>query len=188
MHQAGGVARLSRAWPRRHRSRRAPRHGLDLVAARFRCGAGRSGRVGHLSLSTEISSNAGTAWQRRDRCLLRVARASRCGDIATRCGSRNRTAAPVRARRRHSATGASTRSARLESSTRSTRAPARSCGRERRGRNRHEDPIWGFSSSPLVVGDVVVVAASGKLRRTTSRPASRAGSVRRRLQATARPS
>ena len=39
-------------------------------------------------------------------------------------------------------------------------------------------PDWGFASSPLVVGDVVIVAASGRLAAYEPPPASRAGSAR----------
>ena len=57
--------------------------------------------------------HAGAARRRRDRRRATACRpASRCGGIAIRCASRSRTAAPVRAQRRPSATAASTRSAR----------------------------------------------------------------------------
>ena len=41
-------------------------------------------------------------------------------------------------------------------------------------------PGWGFSGSPLVIGDLVIVAASGPSPPTTSPPASRAGPARSR--------
>ena len=69
------------------------------------------------------------------------------------------------------------------SSTRSTRATARSSGRATsRPRPKKQIPMWGFSSSPLVVGDMVVVAAAGKLAgyRPRHRQAALARSERRR--------
>ena len=62
------------------------------------------------------------------------------------------------------ATVASTRSARPESSTRSTPSAAPWCGRATSAADAGAKmPMWGFSSSPLVVDDVVIVAAGGKL-------------------------
>ena len=50
-----------------------------------------------------------------------------------------------------------------------------------------ETPGWDFTGSPLVVDNVVVVAALGRLAAYDILPAIRAGSVRRAAAATARP-
>ena len=83
---------------------------------RSRCGAGRSDRAGRPSRSTATSSTPrSSAVTTRSSPATGCPPASRCGDTATRSGSGSRMAAPVRARRRPSATVASTRSVRPES-------------------------------------------------------------------------
>ena len=83
---------------------------------RSSCGAGRSDRAGRPSRSTATSSTPrSSAVTTRSSPATTRPPASRCGDTATRPGSGSRMPAPVRARRRPSATVASTRSVRPES-------------------------------------------------------------------------
>ena len=107
----------------------------------------------------------------------------------TRRGSTSRTAAPVRAGRRRSAAAASTRSGATGIVNALDAAQRRSrCGRATpRPTPARRIPDWGFPSSPLVVDDLVIVAASGTAGGVRHRrPASRAGSARTAGGATAR--
>ena len=114
--QTRGLAWLSRTRSRQRDSRRADRDGLVAVAADRRRGAGRSARAGRPSPSTAtLSTRRSSAAATRSSPVTGWTPASRCGGIATRRDSGNRTPAPVRAARRRSATVASIRSVRPES-------------------------------------------------------------------------
>ena len=90
--------------------------------------------------------------------------ARRCGSIATGRGSGSRTAAPVRAARRRCTTAASTRFG----ATGILNVLDEATGGVIWSRNAGTDsdtkiPDWGFSASPLLIDDLVIVAAAGKL-------------------------
>ena len=160
----GRVAGLPRAGPRRDRARHphrdrlerdapgravAPRRRAGLVVVRRRrqsrlhAGAARRGRGGRVL--RRVDRRAGVA-PSRPRALLGIERRrgpARHADAERRPRLRaRRHRHRQRARRRD-------RGARLVA--------------QRRHRHRREAPDWGFSGSPIVVDDLVVVAVSGAL-------------------------
>ena len=130
-----------------------------------RSGTGRSGPGGRRLRSAEICSTRRSSEARTRSCRATgSATASRCGVIETRCVSGSRTAAPApRATPTLSggrvyAFGATGLLNVLDASN-----GARVWSRDVASDADKKVPMWGFSSSPLVLGDLVVVAASGKL-------------------------
>ena len=84
------------------------------------------------------------------------------GRTRTQCGTKTTKAAPVRGRRRPSRPDESSRWRAPASSTASMPGRAkRQWSRDIAADAGTKPPLWGFSSSPLVIGDLVVVFACG---------------------------
>ena len=104
------VAGLSRTRSRQRHSRRANQHRLvGIAAGRDVAPADRTRLVVVCGPAAIFSTPRSSAATTRSSPATECRPASRCGGTATRSASGSRTAAPVRARRRHSATVASTR-------------------------------------------------------------------------------
>ena len=132
---------------------------------RWKCGAGRWDRGGRpsrwaMASSTRRSSAANSKWWR----ATTRPPGSRYGRIATPRVFGSRMPARVLAGRRHSTTDESTRLG----ATGIVNSLDAGSGAVIWTRNAASDtgaklPGWGFASSPLVVDDLVIVAASGRL-------------------------
>ena len=166
---ASRVARLSRTRPRQRHSRRADRHRLVRIAAgRDLAPANRTGLV-VVRGPRRPPLHAGAARRRRDRRLLQGVH-RRAGVAAPRPGAllgvewRRRSARDADAQQRPRL--------RLGRDRDPERARRRAPARVVWSRNVATDakvdtPIWGFSGSPLVIDDLVIVAAvrrAGRVR------------------------
>ena len=146
-------------------ARHAHRHRLGGDAARSRSGGAPSVPAGRRSRSAAIASTRrSSAARTRSSPATRRRPASRSGGIATRA------LLGVERRRRPARHADAQRRARLRA--RRDRHPQRARRRDRRASSgratppptpARKVPIWGFSGSPIVVDDLVIVAASGAL-------------------------